>query len=491
MNTLESTVEFFTKHQNCKANIEEVDILKGIITFTDINGDKHRINTEKEIVLYAPSVREKFIFVKPVICFLSCEQEFDNGEEYYNDESGEYEYSSSVSTYVIENLYIFYQVIGKIKSLNLAYPIAFNKKTSIMEQTIQPSNMESISNCNGIAPSDTVEFFKSLIVAAPSYYGNATENPDSFIRRVFIDGKIYTNDEIDNIPLKKTLFIDRLFSGGMESGRRYSAERTLSLEDTNYSPLFKGLSVFRQNFVAKPIQMYNNALPSLDIKDFVYNDINTFIAQNRAINLNLAIIKSLKIDYKKRLVNTDGIISLPKLTNHPDCCGAHLSYGHGHGGGNNYQENNSRLTDKLYLTYLKFNRADKTIFLVENQVKHSIPLYKKMYGKDNVLEIGKYMNMNSGNYIYIYNINTTKRFMDSDLFTIKEESPEGGWAIRNNISSAVQKFSSSCETDFELAQWFENSEEVVTPKKKPIKTIRETATNRVRREAVINSNLYY
>ena len=193
---------------------------------------------------------------------------------------------------------------------------------------------------------------------------------------------------------------------------------------------------------------------------------------------------NLTIDFDNKLVNMNGSYSVPNLKRHFDCCGAELAWHHPYG---EISTRSQALYNKLYFQYLRYTKANITVFLTDSQVPAFKTLYENVFGKDAIELVKQYENPNSGNIINVYFVNTLDRWLKHK--GIKREDFKEAWTFRNEVTASLSNgvFSAPKESDHELLQWFENSElktEVIGYKmEKPI-TIK--SSDRIRRSAVLN-----
>jgi hypothetical protein len=473
ISTLQKQLEFFKKHStNDNAKPTRLDFEEGKLHFRDVNGKAQVIDTSEEILFHAPGASNQFHFGKPVLFMQSFNQIWEDEEEEWDEDEDDYVYNEVKCEYKVVNIYLFYLITTR-------YGNSFVIETSRLKDTYTAFDLangqkSNVFNSSSVAPDGVKTLFKNIKSRSESYnYGGEITKKSNLL---FIDGKRYIDDEIDSLEVSNALYTGELLQ--TFTNTRAYMEQSFKAEDYAETPTsFNELYHFNKQAMPAPLLLCDksNNTKKIVIKNWIYNNIRNANIASEGKMLNLTLI-NLIIDFENRNVDTTKFITLPKMINHADCCGANLPYHHGYSH-NFWNTAPQELFDKVYCFHLAFNKADKVVFLTDNQVVASVMMYNNIFGKENVTKIHSYPNMNSGNNINIYHINCTNKL--EKLVEIENEGMTGtaGWDYRSKVSSAIN--SSLSLGYLEKSQWFENSELVETKGVKKVPTTKNGTKNTV------------
>lgn len=463
--------------------ITKVDFKKGILTFLDIQGKEHSIDTSQEILIKVSNNIKRFEFGKPVLFISSYLQTIEEYEDYWNEDTEEYEDRYETYSYQVHNLYLFYQITSTYNpsSSNLDES-TFSKKSFIEFENYLTGRNKNRGDYDGIATNAAPIFFENL-KSKQELYENSHSKFSKHTKTLFIEGKKFKDVDIKKAPFKYPIYINNL----LKSRNSTYLEKSFRNIDSCYDFVEENPYQFNDKEGALPVCVLDksnkNKVVTLD--NWLYN--NTFSGpQDDKSTLNLNLV-NLKIDFGQRKVNISRNVQLFKMGKHYDCCGANLPHHHSYSTPI-WNTLPQQIFEKMYSLHLYYDKADKIVLLTEVQIKSAMELYEKIFSKEAITKLHEYTNMNSGNIIHVYHINCTLKLQNFliENNSIFEGTDWSDWDNRNIITRTISEYlapaSGSQSNDKELSQWFENSELMLT-KTKPIVKKRSRVISRSKRNA--------
>jgi hypothetical protein len=483
--SLKKSINFFKKSVNENfAHPTKINFEKGEYIFLNKDRKKVSIDTKTMILAHMPQGRQRFVFATPILMLHQYVQTLNDGTEVYNEEEDEYQWIEEDVDYIMQDTYIFWK-LHNYTSLP-AYTTEMLSKKDYTALDIATTRKQP----------DIIDFNRRVLSSEPKILSNVLMNIENKSlkhkpkkeekRIVWYDGKKYINDEISEIKSDKQIYTG--FTLLNFTSQRGFVHRSKSIEAStrqkdSINNFDLGPHCIDEGDI-RPVMLLEKGI--IKFKDWVHNDEALNTSPSTMWNVN-PVSCDIIIDFTKKEIKTYNISHYPRITRHSDCCGAHLPYSHPWG---SFQSNeiklNKDLASKIYLTLLSNNKADYTIFLTAAQKKNSLMYYEEVFGKDAVTLINEYVNMNSGNTIYVYYINVSLRIQK--YFGLDKQENKSTWDFRNALNKEINKFASNKQTQKELTQWFENSEEIVKKPKPVISTMKEIHI-RTRRNTTIDNSI--
>jgi hypothetical protein len=464
--TFDDVIEFNKKHffKAGENSITDVDFNKGTLIFKDINKKEHTIDTNKELLVYTPSIFTRFSFAKPVIMLHAYQEATTVSEQVWDDEEDEYiETGEEVTNkYNVYKIYIFYSLSSN--SISTCPIKTMNRKVRKLDVLFN-SKVVSANSYSAISGSNIGTFLDALTNETFTSYDNDEISFSNERKILFYEGNKYKDDEIKKITSNKYLFTGEVL-------RTASHSSNFIYKSYNDMTIYKDLKIFKtapfmsnSKLQPRPILCADEKSDTVTFKDWIFNDY-TNATKGIDYNNSQLVKYDLIISFDTRYVTYKNVENFPIVKQHYDCCGAHLPYKHKYEDNNKKEKYSNLLINKLLLRYMLHTKADFTVFLTDRQVIPGLYLYESVFGKKAVKFLHSYPNMNSGNIINVYHINTTYKVQQKLKIHLNKDKTE--WHFRNQISNYLtNNVYTRSEVELELIQWFENSEEKA---KKVVKT---------------------